>query len=187
MDKHFETHKAKLLLEQDGLYLIDFRREDGSSTYYIRFFIDTNRSSVHIEGDLGECISCWYNKNTLANISNMMSNTDYWIEKFCCSSDKFTYDEDKARRQLEEYYDSEYGTDASDYDYMSKRELVDNIMEGFDTHEGINTRDEFVVKNLTKLLGQEWYECLPIGEEIHPRVYLWAEALDIALKQLNLK
>lgn len=56
MDKHFETHKATLLLHQDNLYMIDFRREDGKRHYWIRFFIDTNISSVHIEGDLGHCI-----------------------------------------------------------------------------------------------------------------------------------
>lgn len=101
MDKNFETHKATLVLHQDNLYMIDFRREDGRRHYWIRFFIDTNISSVHIEGDLGHCISCWYSPNTLANISNMMLNIPYWIGKFCCSSDAYVYDEKIVRQDLE--------------------------------------------------------------------------------------
>lgn len=57
MDNNFNTHNATLVVHQDNLYLIYFRREDGSPYYYIRFFVDTPRSSVHIEDDLGECIS----------------------------------------------------------------------------------------------------------------------------------
>ena len=57
MDSKFNTHNTTLVVHQDELYLIYFRREDGSLYYYIRFFVDTLRSSVHAEGDLGECIS----------------------------------------------------------------------------------------------------------------------------------
>ena len=57
MDNKFNTHNAAQVVHQDNMYLIYFRREDGSLYYYIRFFVDTPRSSVHIEGDLGACIS----------------------------------------------------------------------------------------------------------------------------------
>ena len=57
MDNKFNTHNATRVVHQDNLYLIYFRREDGSPYYYIRFFVDTPRSSVHIEDDLGEYIS----------------------------------------------------------------------------------------------------------------------------------
>lgn len=56
MDSKFNAHNATLVVHQDELYLIYFRREDGSLYYYIRFFVDALRSSVHIEGDLGEYI-----------------------------------------------------------------------------------------------------------------------------------
>ena len=57
MDNKFNTHNATRVVHRDNMYLIYFRREDGSPYYYIRFFVDTPRSSVHAEGDLGECIS----------------------------------------------------------------------------------------------------------------------------------
>ena len=57
MDNKFNTRNATRVVHQGNLYLIYFRREDGSLYYYVRFFVDTLRSSVHAEGDLGECIS----------------------------------------------------------------------------------------------------------------------------------
>lgn len=57
MDSKFNTHNTTLVVHQDNLYLIYFRREDSSPYYYIRFFVDTLRSSVHVEGGLGESIS----------------------------------------------------------------------------------------------------------------------------------
>ena len=57
MDNKSNTRNATLVVYQDNLYLIYFRREDSSPCYYIRFFVDTPGSSVHAEGDLGECIS----------------------------------------------------------------------------------------------------------------------------------
>ena len=53
MDNKFNTHNAAQVVHRDNMYLIYFRREDGSPYYYIRFFVDTLRSSVHIEDDLG--------------------------------------------------------------------------------------------------------------------------------------
>lgn len=57
MDNKFNTHNITLVVHQDNLYPIYFRREDGGLYYYIRFFVDTPGSSVHTEGDLGEYIS----------------------------------------------------------------------------------------------------------------------------------
>ena len=57
MDNKSNTRNATLVVHQDNLYLICFRREDGSPYYYIRFFVDAPGSSIHTEGGLGECIS----------------------------------------------------------------------------------------------------------------------------------
>lgn len=184
MDKNFEHHKASLVLEQDGFYIIDFRREDGSSHYYVRFIIDTNRSSVFIEGDLGHSISCWYNKNDLAVISNMMLNVPYWIGKFCCTSDDFIYDEKLARKELEEMtYDSYCEMDHDEY-----YEHIDNIMDTFNYVHGIMFDTYDARDSYAELLGPDAiYERPYYGRRICNRVYLWAEALDAALKQLGLK
>lgn len=89
MDKNFETHKATLLLHADNFWIIDFRREDDKREYFVRFIIDTNVSSVHIEGDLGYSISIWGNSNSLGNISDMMLNVPYWVGKLKSTGELF--------------------------------------------------------------------------------------------------
>lgn len=184
MDKNFETHKATLLLHQDNLYLIDFRREDGRRHYWVRFFVDTKISSVHIEGDLGHCISCWGNENTLANISDMMLNTSYWIGKFCCSSDVYVYDEKVARKDLEnDTYDALEAMTPDDYS-----DYIDSIMETFSDNSGLTLNTDASRDAMVELMGLDsLWERPHYGRKVHPRVYLWAEAFDLALKQLNLK
>lgn len=186
MDKHFETHKAKLIFAKDGLYLIDFRREDGSTHYYVRFFVDTSRSSVHIEGDLGECISIWGNSNSIERISEMMLNVPYWIGKFCCSSDKYVYDYRNAQNELEhDTYDA-----LEDMDPESYAERIEAIMDTFNQNYGLMLDTEESIDALSELCGPDAIYCMNMhkyGRKIDDRCYLWAEAFDLALKQLGVK
>lgn len=183
MDKNFETHKATLLLHADNFWIIDFRREDGRCHYWVRFYVDTARSSVHIEGDLGHCISCWGNANSIKNISDMMLNVPYWMGKFECSSNSFVWNERQARSQLEaNTYD--YYEECSDQDEYY--EMIGEIMDTFDEDKGITlcTREAHDYWNE---LGLDESSPMHYGRNIHPRVKLWAEAFDLALKQLGLK
>ena len=132
MDSKFNTHNATLVVHQDELYLIYFRREDGGLYYYIRFFVDTPRSSVHIEGDLGGCTSMWYNSNSIERISETMRNVSYWIGKFCGSSDKYVYDYRDASDELE--HDAYAALE--DADPKSYVERIKVIMDTFNQNYG---------------------------------------------------
>ena len=132
MDNKFNTHNATLVVHRDNMYLIYFRREDGSLYYYIRFFVDTPRSSVHIEGDLGECTSMWYNSNSIERISETMLNVSYWIGKFCDSSDKYAYDYRDASDELE--HDTYAALE--DVDPKSYAERIKVIMDTFNQNYG---------------------------------------------------
>ena len=132
MDSKFNTHNTTLVVHQDNLYLIYFRREDGSPYYYIRFFVDTPRSSVHVEGDLGEYISMWYNSNSIERISETMLNVSYWVGKFCGSSDKYVYDYRDASDELEhDTYEA-----LEDVDPKSYAERIKAIMDMFNQNYG---------------------------------------------------
>lgn len=183
MDKNFETHKAKLLLHNDNFWIIDFRREDGRCHYWVRFFIDTESSEVHISGDLGYCISRWGNSNSIQNISEMMLNTNYWMEKFMCSSNSYTWDEEKAKKELcddtNDYYE-----ECSDHDEYY--DMIEEIMNTFDYSTGI-TLCTTEAQRCWHELGLEESSPMYYGRKIHPRVKLWAEAFDLALQQLGLK
>ena len=132
MDNKSNTHNATLVVHQDNLYLIYFRREDGSLYYYIRFFVDTPRSPIHIEGDLSECTSMWYNSNSTERISETMWDVSYWIGKFCCSSDKYVYDYKDASDELEhDTYEA-----LEDMDPESYVERIKAIMDAFNQNYG---------------------------------------------------
>ena len=132
MDNKFNTHNAARVVHRDNMYLIYFRREDGSLYYYIRFFVDTLRSSVHIEGDLGECISMWYNSNSIERMSETMLNVPYWIGEFYCSSDKYIYDYRDASDELEhDTYEA-----LEDADPESYVEHIKTIMDMFNQNYG---------------------------------------------------
>ena len=132
MDNKFNTHNATRVVHQDNMYLIYFRREDGSPYYYIRFFVDTPRSSVHIGGDLGEYISMQYNSNSIEHMSETMLNVSYWIGEFCCSSDKYVYDYRDAPDELEhDIYEA-----LEDADPESYVERIKAIMDMFNQNYG---------------------------------------------------
>lgn len=132
MDNKFNTHNATRVVHQDNLYLIYFRRENGSPYYYIRFFVDTPRSSVHIEGDLGECMSMLYNPNSIERISETMLDVSYWTGKFCCSSGKYVYDYRDTPDELEhDTYEA-----LEDVDPESYVEHIKAIMDMFNQNYG---------------------------------------------------
>lgn len=112
-----------------------------------------------------------------------MLNVPYWVGKFECSSDLFVWNERRARSQLEtNTYD--YYEECPDQDEYYEK--IDEIMDTFDVDNGITlcTRE---ARDYWDELGLD--ESFPAyyGREIHPRVSLWAEAFDLALKQLGLK
>lgn len=132
MDNKSNTHNATRVVHQGNPYLIYFRREDGSLYYYIHFFVDTLRSSVYLEGGLGECISMWYNSNSIEHMSETMLNVSYWIGKFCCSSDKYVYDYKDAPDELEhDTYEA-----LEDVDPESYVERIKAILDTFNQNYG---------------------------------------------------
>lgn len=64
--EHFSTHKATIVTENDRYFILDWRREDDSSDWYINFIVDKKRGAFIVSGDLGNSIAVWYNvcKNT---------------------------------------------------------------------------------------------------------------------------
>lgn len=180
MDINFVTHKAELILRSGDFYVIDWRRADGSKHYYIRFIVDVSNSMVHIEGDLGTCVSCWYSRNTLSKIASMMGNTHYWLEKFLCSSDKYEWDEGIAREELlsmSEDARAEYDDD----EYMS---MIDDIMETFGP-DGLTLCTSESRDACEGLLGT-CFELPPFGRKVSERVGLWAQGFALAIDQLGL-
>lgn len=183
MTEHFNTHKASIVLHDGDIWVIDFKRADGRPHYAIRFYIDESISSVHIEGDLGYCISVFDSRNSLQSISAMMSNVPYWVGKFRCSSDKYIWDESEALRKLEDYTHNVYETLDDKDEYY---EMIQSVMDTFSDTDGLMINTDEAYHNWFTEFKLEELDPSSLGRKVHPRVYLWAEALNIALDQLNM-
>lgn len=182
MTEHFNTHKASIVLHDGDIWVIDFKREDGKPHYAIRFYIDESTSMVHIEGDLGYCISVFGSRNSIQNISAMMSNIPYWVGKFECSSDMYVWDESEALKRLEDYTRNVY--DAMD-DKEEYYEMIQSIMDTFSDDRGLMINTDEAYHNWFTAFKLEELNPSLLGRKVHPRVYLWAEALDLVLSQLK--
>lgn len=98
---HFDTHKAKLIEDNERYWSADYRRADGSGEHYINFIVDKKRGSLIISGDLGDCIATWYNKLTPEKINSFIRNDpEYFIKKIQCSTDKYRYDANCAYNEI---------------------------------------------------------------------------------------
>ena len=112
-----------------------------------------------------------------------MLDTNYWMGKFMCSSNSYTWDETKARKELEE---DTYGYYEECSDHDEYYDMINEIMETFDYSAGI-TLCTTEAQNCWYKLELEESSPMGYGRKVHPRVRLWAEALDIALTQLGIE
>ena len=88
----FANHKAAIRVNTEDIMVIEWRNQNGSSNYYVQYIFDAKRGMLAISGDLGDCISCWYNPLTFKNLVKYVQDIEYWMGKFQTSSDSFTYE-----------------------------------------------------------------------------------------------
>lgn len=190
--KHFATHKATLIQDTKRYFAIDWRRSDGGGDYYINYILDKMRGSLIISGDLGNCIATWYNELTAANVKRHLNSVDYFMEKFRCTSNDYTYFSDDVKADIREHFDY-YGINVEE---ICEEETFDDVEEFWlyienEVDESTARVNKFLptdelLRMIEKIDGDyfEWlYDC---GKRIHPRVYLWSVGFQMACEQLGL-
>lgn len=98
----FRNHKAKTPCHNQNIMVIDWRNQNGSSEYYIRYILDLKMGSLIIQGDCGYAIASWQCSHTPAEIRNLSNNPYYFLSKLKCETDKYHYNEEDIRADLEE-------------------------------------------------------------------------------------
>lgn len=196
-EERFSAHKAALIQNTDRYLAIDWRKENGSSEYYVNYILDKKRGSIIISGDLGDCIATWYNKLSVENAKQYIGDVGYFLKKFQCSSDDYTHDEDDImddiREQLKDFdiplfveecnAEYRYGFDFDDEDEFwqtVESEVSDSVLG----RKFIPT--ELLREILNHLDGDAFEWIGSLGKRIHPRVYLWAVGFQMACEQLGL-
>ena len=195
--KSFKDHKATLVQDSDRFTIIDWKKMNGSSDYYINFIVDKKRGSLIVSGDLGESIATWYNPLTVSDLKTYIyKDIPYYMSKFCCTSDGYYYDDESV---LEDILDGIFGTDDesddakadyienSDFECFEyfKSELEDEIIES------IHNDDFYPTERLKELVedahpDDAWELFAGVGKKIRGRVYLWAIGFKMACDQLGM-
>lgn len=189
--RNFATHKATLIQNTDRYCIIDWRREDGSSNYYVNYIVDKARGSLIVSGDLGDSIATWYNSLDPAKLKGYIYNdVGYYISKIQCSSDLYNYDEDDVVNEIKRHLD------ASDVlEYVEESYKFDDEDEFWEFVEdevsGSIYGDKFIPSQELRDVIEEfdcdsWEWLSYCGRSINPRVYLWAEGFYMACNQLGI-
>lgn len=188
--KHFATHKATLIQDTERYLAIDWRRSNGSVDYYVNYILDKKRGSLIISGDLGDCIATWYNKVSPKNMGSYLGSIDYFMSKFQCASDDFTYDEDDVIADIRKTI-SESGHSISyccERNCMSESELWEEIAR--EVYKSIRCGKIIPTERLLEIIGlidSDYFEWIgSCGKKISPRVYFWTIGFQMACEQLGL-
>lgn len=191
-EQSFATHKATLIQDTDRYLIIDWRREDGSINYYVNYIVDKKRGSLIVSGDLGDSIATWYNHLEPSNLKRYIHNdVGYYIGKFQCTSDKYTYEIEDVLSDIKCYLEDE---DVSNYVFVNDRfKDVEEFWEFISDEVGNNNfgYDNFIPSKelgdvIEEIYPDSWEWLGGCGRRINTRVYLWAEGFYMACNQLGI-
>lgn len=176
--------QATLVLNSDNFCIIDWRKANGGSNYYVNYIVDRRRGSLIISGDLGDCIATWYIRNSVHNIARYISSIGYFIGKFQCSSDCYDCDDDEVAADIKEQIDT-YGDDPLPEEFEEEWDDFKYSIPESIFNDEFHPNDE-QCEFLEKYLGPDWWEgSSHWGQTIDIRVYLWVVGFQMAVKQLT--
>lgn len=191
-NRNFSTHKAELIQNTDRYLIIDWRRADGSSYYYVNYIVDKERGSLIVSGDLGDSIAVWYNPLDPANLKCYIRDIRYYMQKIQCATDLYVYDKDDAVEEIRERLDEEdvqsFIESDTDYDFDDADdfwEYIENEVSERIDRNGFRPSDE-LYEVINEIDGGCWEWLSDCGISIDMRVYLWADGFQKACEQLGI-
>ena len=138
--ENFKNHVAKFT-DYGNIKILDFKDPE-SSHYRIRFLFEEDYCRLHISGDLGELTATNYNNMTFESFEDFVNDAGYFEGKIdCMSRPVYIYDEDQARKDIQQRIEEEDLTDdfmEDRFDFETIEDVIDDIMENFDTDRGIS-------------------------------------------------
>ena len=186
----FKDHLATKVIDNERLLVIDLRKKDGSSEYYINFIVDKKNGTLTISGDLGYSVATWHNEISPSDLKAYVNSYDYYVEKIRCSTDLYMYnDEDIISELTNEISDEDieaYLEEDVEWTLISEiRKTIKN-----EVYNSMNGKDFIPTANLRAIIdaiNPDINERLHLmGREIDTRVKLWAAGYNIACEQLNI-
>lgn len=186
--KKFKNHVAKFT-DYGNIKILDFQRP-GSSEYRIRFLFQEDFCRLHISGDLGELTATNYRNMSYDHFGpDFCKNPCYFEEKIDCHERPlYTYDEDKARKDIKEML-GEYELSLPDRYYFGTEnfieafeDFIDEVLEDFDDDKGISQEGYRV---LSEVDDNAWEYASKIGRERTGIIELYLLAFTLAQEDLK--
>lgn len=179
----FSHHKA-VFRQLDGISTLDWRNEDGSSDYYVRYVFDEECCCLYLSGDLGSAVVRLTERATLQTLSHYINSVDYFMEKIRCSTNLYCYDAEIAKEDLT-YYVQNYlrSCDLSDRKIPLPKEF-DVLLESLDERDGWNLTEEQKIW-LSERCPDYWEWLYSTGKYIDTRIILWLVGLQMAWEQVQ--
>lgn len=169
LQKKFARHKAKVVINNERLLMIDWQKENGGSDYEVHYILDKEKGTFTLYGDLGEATACWYHRVELKDLLSYLYSREYFIEKIT-AGEKYKYDplacEEEIREQMKEVID-EYEADGEDTEEaLEDLEEMVSLCDEYGEYVYGNERFE----ELRDKYLPDQYE---FGKIVSSRVYLW--------------
>lgn len=182
----FSHHKA-VFRQLDGISTLDWRNENGSSNYYVRYVFDESRGFLYISGDLGTAAVELTERAMLKALSNY--EVEYFAGKIRCSTDLYRYDAEIAKKDLAYYLrDCEEEVDEDEEDIFDEKmtisELINDLLTSLDTERGLYLTEE-QESRLAELNPDYWEWISNVGQYIATRVICWLVGLRMAQEQVQ--
>ena len=179
----FSHHKA-VFRQLDGISTLDWRNENGSSEYYVRYVFDEERCCLYLSGDLGSAVVRLTEHSTLKTLSRYIKMIDYFVGKIECSTDKYRYDEEIAKEELKEILFPE-DVMLSDEEKEERQDCFEELMEQFNNFHGFGTVSQDSDRVLSEAYADYWEWIAGAGQYIAPRIILWLVGLQMAWEQVK--
>ena len=190
--RRFADHKATVVLQNDDIFVLDWKNRDGSGAYYIRYIVDTRMGSLVIQGDTGSAIACWHNPVTPEEMARLVSEPGYFSSKIQCPSDIYSFTMEDVREDLDSYvgtYLLKYLDPVEDRARVEEiREICSKLLHELDEDcycdDGVYS--DYAVTLLHRLDSNWWDGMLShLGRRIGMRVYFWSIGFRMAMGQLT--
>lgn len=188
-EKTFATHKAELIQNTERFLIIDWRKEDGSSHYYVNYIVDKKRGSLIVSGDLGDSIATWFNPLEPAKLKRYIQDIGYYVGKFQATSHGYFYGSENIIADMKneiEVDDDSFTVDGDIYSIDELWKLIEEEVESCIYDDNFIPSDNLnhILEEIGCVDALYWlYGC---GKRIENNVYLWAVGFDMACEQLGI-
>lgn len=186
--KRFQNHRATVVQKDENFFILDWQDASGSIEYFVRYILDIRRGTFIVSGDLGSCVASWHNTVQPEKLAGYLEEVPYFMGKFQCSSDPYTYFSKDIKEDLDaikaeyEPCDEQEAMEMDD-DFNSMFEMLQEC----DLDEHTIYSDELI--ELFAKYNEDWWDSdfTTVGQRISPRVILWAVGYRMAMQQLEEK